>query len=920
MEAGEPSKSKSKSKSENAQPPLVDSILQLGKPAFDPQETEDTRNSNRQKFNALLESSSTLSLIPVLNLLIQPSRVQPWLRSPLVSALARLPLRPRGVHHTIEFVLQVHPSNSASASTGRGASISHEALNSASRLLSSPPAGMLPEDWFSGIAPQLLSLLDGEGEPGMERAAAFIIGFGVLGRKQFGAPGTPGWNAFVDPILGDIDPTAVSTNIRDTDSRTSPDSIEFLGGMKVLVLSGDVKKGIHRLYTLLTSHPHPSLSKRLLRPILLPLWSLSCRSQGNQKTEREICEPARRLLKTLLQLSPTSTETHGPPSTRDLLLSILENITFKGRSESRQPHWSYASSKDGGVQIEEVRTSKTGASSQLDLVSIDTATDSFISLLQDTPDFKPEISSLFMHLCKKWLAESARTSEPVIITRLGRTDDRKVDTVESSLIEAKVMHKMMTSFPENLVDDSRQVLELVNKVLLDFLATTGGGSGDEDIVAVALSLLNIVLTSPSFKETPNINSCLASIEDCLGSVSRKPLDVSSTAQNLLMLLRFRDSINDAEPNSMATPTERQVEDRKSYSLAMSYLTATDSPPPVRAQGLELLSALIRAGSAILDIPALLVLFSSLLQDDEEYIYLRAIKSFIQLSHRHPKSVMGDLIERYVDSQEESGLDQRLRLGEALLQVIQCNPLAFNSKTSKSVCQGLLFVAGRRGYRPQAEQQQEKKNKLKRKQNSEADEAWGGEVPQLDEVLGESHEDNEILSQIVAGWESKRGQEDVRIRASAISILGSAIEANIEGMGSLIISAALDLSIYILTLEPGPEKGILRRSAIRLIMNFVKALDTARSEGKRLGFGFVGQSLDDVRRVLKYIEGTDVDGLVRQHARDTIEGLEAWEINALIPPPTQREQTSLRELAGLTITPGGVSDPDGRIRPRIVEIE
>ncbi|KAJ5051876.1 uncharacterized protein L3040_001639 [Drepanopeziza brunnea f. sp. 'multigermtubi'] len=789
-------------------------------------ETEDTRNSNRQKFNALLESSSTLSLIPVLNLLIQPSRVQPWLRSPLVSALARLPLRPRGVHHTIEFVLQVHPSNSASASTGRGASISHEALNSASRLLSSPPAGMLPEDWFSGIAPQLLSLLDGEGEPGMERAAAFIIGFGVLGRKQFGAPGTPGWNAFVDPILGDIDPTAVSTNIRDTDSRTSPDSIEFLG----------------------------------------------------------------------------------------------ENITFKGRSESRQPHWSYASSKDGGVQIEEVRTSKTGASSQLDLVSIDTATDSFISLLQDTPDFKPEISSLFMHLCKKWLAESARTSEPVIITRLGRTDDRKVDTVESSLIEAKVMHKMMTSFPENLVDDSRQVLELVNEVLLDFLATTGGGSGNEDIVAVALSLLNIVLTSPSFKETPNINSCLASIEDCLGSVSRKPLDVSSTAQNLLMLLRFRDSINDAEPNSMATPTERQVEDRKSYSLAMSYLTATDSPPPVRAQGLELLSALIRAGSAILDIPALLVLFSSLLQDDEEYIYLRAIKSFIQLSHRHPKSVMGDLIERYVDSQEESGLDQRLRLGEALLQVIQCNPLAFNSKTSKSVCQGLLFVAGRRGYRPQAEQQQEKKNKLKRKQNSEADEAWGGEVPQLDEVLGESHEDNEILSQIVAGWESKRGQEDVRIRASAISILGSAIEANIEGMGSLIISAAVDLSIHILTLEPEPEKGILRRSGIRLIMNFVKALDTARSEGKRLGFGFVGQSLDDVRRVLEYIEGTDVDGLVRQHARDTIEGLEAWEINALIPPPTQREQTSLRELAGLTITPGGVSDPDGRIRPRIVEIE
>lgn len=48
---------------------------------------------------------------------------------------------------------------------------------------------MLAEEWFDGIAPQLLSLLDGDGEPEMDRAAAFVIGFGILGRKQYGAPG-----------------------------------------------------------------------------------------------------------------------------------------------------------------------------------------------------------------------------------------------------------------------------------------------------------------------------------------------------------------------------------------------------------------------------------------------------------------------------------------------------------------------------------------------------------------------------------------------------------------------------------------------------------------------------------------------------------------------------------------------------------
>jgi hypothetical protein len=431
--------------------------------------------------------------------------------------------------------------------------------------------------------------------------------------------------------------------------------------------------------------------------------------------------------------------------------------------------------------------------------------------------------------------------------------------------------------------------------------------------------LNIVLTSQSFQVAPDNEPFLVSITRSLGFLSKQThLDISSTAQNLLLLLRFRSTTNKPETTPLSTSTDQQLEDRKSYSLAMSYLTATDSPPPVRAQGLELISSLIRGSSPILDIPSLLVLFSSLLQDSEEYIYLRVIQSFIQLSQKHPKAVMKDLIDRYVDQREESELDQRLRLGEALLQVIQSNFLAFSGEAARSVCEGLLFVAGRRGYRPRTEREQEKKNKLKREQNMEAEEAWDGLVPQLDEVLDmQTQQENGVLSQIVSGWESKRGTEDIRIRASALSILGSGIEASLEGIGSKIVSTAVDLSIHILTLEPEPEKGILRRAAILLIISFVKALDTARAEGKKLGFGLVGQSLDDVMRILTYVEQTDNDGLVRQQAADVIEGLRSWQINALIPP--QREQTEIRELAGLSISPSIVEDTN-RIRPRIEEIE
>jgi hypothetical protein len=856
--------------------------------------------------------------MPVLNLLVQPDRVQPWLRTPLISALARLPLRARGVQDTIEFILSVHPSsvaNTPSAPGKRGSNISHEALNAASRLLSSPPVSMSPEKWFLGIAPQLFSLLEGEGEPEMDKAAAFVIGFGILGRKQFGAPGMPAWKAFVEPILASIDP-ALSTPVG---SRQPFNDIETVGARKILVLASELSKGLRRLSTLLTSHPHPSLTKRLLNPILLPLWSLSSWPDGNVYTEKSYREPAGALLRTLLQLSSgtkDSSKTEKPSSS--LLTTILQNLTFKGRSTESEKSWFYKTAQDGGIQIEEATRSELNYNTDdnLDLARIDHAVDTFIDQMQTMPDLDTEVSQLFINLCLKWLAHSTKDQRKPIISSLDQITEK--DDVKHSLIEAKVMQKMMSTFPEKLVEDTTQVLDLVDQILNDF--TTNRVTSSEDTVAIALSLFNIVLTSPTFQVTSSTEARLESIQNYLSYISRKrDLETSSTAQNLLLLLKYRSTVEEPPAANMSTPTGRQLEDRKSYSLAMSYLTGTDSPPPVRVQGLELISDLVRSSSPIIDVPALLVLFSSLLQDSEEYIYLRVIRSFIQLSQNHPKAVMKDLIDRYVDPNEEYELDQRLRLGEALLQVIENNALAFNREAARAVCEGLLFIASRRGYRPKSEQEQEKKKKLKRKQNEEAEEAWEGEVPQLDEALDmKADEENEIISQIITGWESKRGAEDIRVKASAISILGSAIEANVSGIGSKILSTAVDLSIHVLTLEPESEKGILRRAAILLIMSFVRALDAARAEGKKLAFGFAGQSLEDIKRILGYVEASDNDGLVRQHARDVIEGLRAWQINALLPP--QKEQTEIQELAGLLIHPRGEDGSSGRPRPRIEEIE
>ncbi|KAM3066049.1 hypothetical protein ACMFMG_010613 [Clarireedia jacksonii] len=899
--------------SKSAQPPLVDQFLQTGKLAFDPDRPEHEKSAPQNQFNQLIASNSTLTLMPILNLLVQPDRVQSWLRAPLIQALARLPLRPRGVQDTIEFVFSIHPSNANRQETmgSRSSNISHEALSSASRLLSSPPESMSPDEWFNGIGPQLLELLDGKGEREIDKAAAYIIGFGILGRKMYGAPGAPGWMALVEPIVGSIDPNlapgTTKRKSRDTD-------IVELGTPEILVSADELGRALKRLHTLVTSHPHPSLTKRLLNPILLPLWSLSSWStQGGASKSRAL---SRKLLKILLQLTSSTT----PGNIQSPLSSILHDMLFRGRSEPHKTHWIY-SSTGGAGDIQIVKDVHSNSSSNIvDITRIDPAVRSLITLIKDIPELESQVSVLFLSLSRKWLAQGAteRSHTPIAIRISPQSDD---DGAQTKLIEAKLLQEMITEMPEKLVQDSKQCLDLVNGVLSN--RDTGADESEDQgsDIAIALSLLNIVLTSPNFRPDPTTEPLLEQIELSVKSISRiRGTEISQTAQNLLLVLQYRNSLNELDqPETLSVPS-KTVEDRKTYNLAMSYLTSTESPPPVRVQGIDLLQTLIKSQSSILDIPALLVLFSSLLQDNEEYVYLRAIRSFIDLAKYHPKAVLRDLIERYVDGNEDYDLDARLRLGEALLQVIQSSPATFTGPIAKSVGEGLLSVAGRRGYRPKTEKEQIKRQKLQDQKNKEAEEAWDGPVPQLDDVLEEgASPEYDILSQIVSGWESKRGAEDVRVRASALTILGSAIECNIAGIGSQPISMAVDLSIHILTLETEVEKGILRRASIILIMSFVRALDSARSERKKLGFGFVGQSLNDVQRILKYVEETDNDGLVREHAKDVIEGMEAWQMNSLMPVAEAglQDLSGITSLTGLNINPGG--DARG-IRPKIEEIE
>ncbi|RYP03223.1 hypothetical protein DL764_005270 [Monosporascus ibericus] len=904
---------------------LVKAIEGSATKAFDP--------SNREKSSADFRDFNLL-ISQALNILIKPGRVPNWLHTRLMTELTRLPQRPDGVRAILEFVFSVHPSSTVKMSEvatpqKQGANITMEALKMASNLLSVPPADTDPREWFTGIAPQLLTLLDGKDGTDLAKVAAYVIGFGILGRRKYGSLGSAGWDAFAFPMLANINPS-LATNPCDpvqpfraqgvrplsTAEASMEDIDNIIDVSKRAVISEayELAKSLGRLTSLLNSHPNPGLTRRLLHNIVPQLWALSSWPQQDEDITNRYSRPAKTLLVTFLKLSETATYFH----------ELVDNLLYKGESDETRLQWIYECSTDGGIHVRWLRYGQTSEHRQLDVGELESKATAFVQLLQ-LLDSHAQISALFLVLLRDSLAKQVVL--PEIKTRV---EEERSDDPRTPLIKAKVLQKMLEMIPDKLVHDPKTMLSMVSRILRDFDAT----SEDNDSTAIALSLLNLVVTTPNFRKSDIDSDILSSIETSLDIIRKaRNADVSQTAHNLSLLLTYRDTMDDPS-DRLSAPTEKQVEDRRTYNLAIQYITEPDSPPPVRSEGLNLLSSLIQTNSSMLNIPAMLALLSSLLSDDEDYTNLRVIKLFTQLATRHPKSVTKEILEHYVDADEKANTDIRLRFGEALLQVIQRLGETFTGDIAATVCENLLATAGRRGHRPKTEKRQLRDARARARKHKEASDAWGGEVPDLgsdDERTEEERARDEAIARIIGGWESRRGSEDVRVRASALSIFAAALETNAAGPGATLVEASVDLCLDVLTLERGPETGILRRAAVHAVLALVRAVADAREERRHLGFGLPDDTRADIARVLRYVAQTDADGLVQHNARQVAESLENWTLIALLPPKARGDDgpgATLTRLAGLNIgdprsLPALRQEGPGSIvqgRPRIEEVE
>ncbi|KAJ5120770.1 uncharacterized protein N7515_010158 [Penicillium bovifimosum] len=956
--------------------------------AFNPDLTGSSDRSFYQKAVAkLVGDTPTTVLLPTLSAFLGADTTK-WFKSAISSQLSHVPLRPGGVVQTIMFLAsQFAPSLGQEAQDkSNGPRLTVQAIMHISRLLAAVPSDVTPTVYFETIAPQLLALIDGN-DPDFQKTASYVVGNGILGKKIYGAPTTIGHSIFMEPIFHALT-AALDANSRRwmgrfTDNQgTMPHTTEQDATSDVLVDSATIELAIHRLRCLTLQHPNPGLVKRLIYPILLPLWGLVCYSREEEQTSFH--ERVLPLLQTFFGISVGDQP----------LKKLVDNLLWDGGST-----WTYGKGSDGGLVLQKRNETKNAHSNLLQLIdSLSGRAELFVSLLDSDPSSEERTSDIFLHVSQNWLVQPQGS--------VGGETGGESDDIIRKLVSAKIAEKLLDKFKDTLTRRPLRVLELIKQVvdgdlhrlsaqatasqgrskgkvslssLADIVETEnkeedGANNDSSESLSTAFSLLSTLLASVEFSPTADIQPLLWSLKESLDKlVPLLPSSLSKPATTSSMLLEIH--LATADQTAVKAVPSSNVIDLDTHRKALSHLNS--HLPPVQAEGLSMISKLITNSSPVIDVGSTLTLMLSLITDtsgsagNEEFVYLGAIKIVGTLASRHPRTVVKTLVEEYADRSERRGLDERLRIGESILRTVQDLGDALVGETAKVLGETIVAVAGRRGIKKKtqesrkaqlAKEKREKEREQRKAKEPELPDGWtitsgiAQAASELDltelDSDEESPEQTAFATNVVAAWAAGAADDapdDLRVRASAMSILGSAIQTNILGLGRAIVSSAVDLALATLTLEGEPESAILRRASAILILDILKALEAAREKrgGQDIGFGFsllsdssskfatpqdssnnaqstIG-NIPAILSTLEYVEAREEDVLARGHLRTLVESLEAWADKSLmmgIGAQDNQEAFDTRfgldgRLAGLNVNPMSGRETG---RPRIEEIE
>ena len=477
-----------------------------------------------------------------------------WLQVHITTALATLPLRPDGVKQFILYRAQSSGSQVADGQTHSTAAAAFPAvpldvLQIIAKLLSSTPKALSPNQYFQGIAPQLLELLDEEDDEA-RRVASFVIASGILSKRAIGASGSIGWKLFVEPIHAILNPN-LATNSSEHDTVRETNSSNSI---PILSTNEDVQRAVRRLACLTLIHPNPPVTQRLLRPLMLPLWGLACRS-----TER--AESVAMREKCLVMVSVYLKFASGTTA----FVELIDQLLFKGTKQ-----WTYH------VGLEDIEIRRREADQFLEtapeelLQTVNSRVLTYLKLLEFCDVNDNELGELFAYVASRWLRPyQARAQNPLFVTD---AEDPRYGLVYTSLTQ-----EMIKTYETRISRQPDRILNLLNDILDDIIRepksqdtstskpslsklhsivaqkpvqTLNGMSEPEEdsneILEISLSLLSTIFSSPDFTPSnPNIRSSLTSTLESITTNSLHAIPPSIPA----MVHRLLDTLSSIPTHS-----------------------------------------------------------------------------------------------------------------------------------------------------------------------------------------------------------------------------------------------------------------------------------------------------------------------------------------------------------------------------------
>lgn len=945
-----------------AQRSLPDIIAALAELALSPRHAQSSHVKYEQVFNDLLARTSTSRLLPILTSFLQQP-LPAWLKPRLGRELATIPVRSHGIRHVIEFLSLSYLSKSSSVPQDVSGPQSKlliplEAVTQAAKLLVSPPSGSNQDDWIQALENQLWSLLDGNDGRELSRAAGQIIAGGILSKRSIGAPGTIGWRLFAEPIMDTIDPKGITSAVpRDSTADT------------VLVPDQNLLNALKRLAVITTSYSHAGLIKRLVGPLLLPLWALLNYALSKRSLDRVWTELPREIISRymIIVCDPTQVD------------AIAKSLFWDGPSA-----WTLGPGTRGGIEFRMRRSDSTpnleGMESIFSRISdLNGRVGLFVSLLAESEVSDDVAGIIFLRVTRRWL-------QPDNSSRVRLLLESDEDPL-TALTNAKLSESLALRFKNQFARSPQHIIELMSQLIHSYVSehhkrselqarphepnranlrsifqpkpeddANVGDASEDDLVSFAISTINTLVAAPEFERSPTTDALLTQIAgdvQYLAYVQHHcPLSsvITNSARSLLQILNT--SVLGAEQDIVAN--DALTPHRDALQAALQDIVSSEAPN--RTWALSTIHKLVQDTSSfsIIDVPAVTYLvLSASLADPESYVHSAAMPVLVALALSAPHPTIKILIDAFCDVEERSlsllkgrmtdekekelqeGLDYRLRAGEVLSKILhdedfwlEKSELEVKYVSIKHITSACLSLASRRGQRIKTQSSRQAVSLQVAQQREEAEAAWGGPIPNIVEPESDASAadlaDYESLSKIVKGWESTGIEEDVRIRASAMSIFGTVLEKRLKFVGQASIDAGLQIVLLVLTMETAETFFILRRAAVLVVMGLLNALGEILELGADTTVGMGTKQQDELERVLRWVRDEDGDELVRDHAANAVEGLEALRMKKLYKIRDERmvlgSDLGLEGgLRGLNVRPE-VDNGQGKRRVIVEEIE